>query len=230
MTRVESGEPQAGQEPRAEGSGRRRSRGGRGRDRDRAPRDGELNAAGESSPVAPDSAEATQHDDLLSPGQGHTLSGQPDATADHAGAMHEQHAAPMETAAQPPEGGEPEAEEPMGESESHAHRDAVTATAQAPAPAQPAAALASAPAPAASYALPMDSLVAVAESAGLQWVNSDADKIRSAQAAMAASPPEIRVPREIRKPEAVDEGPLVLVETKKDLSQIKLPFEQRAKP
>ena len=38
-----------------------------------------------------------------------------------------------------------------------------------------------------AYALPMDSLVAVAESAGLQWVNSDADKIQAAQAAMAAT-------------------------------------------
>lgn len=75
------------------------------------------------------------------------------------------------------------------------------------------------------YALPMDSLVAVAESAGLQWVNSDADKIRSAHDAMAAMPPEIRVPREIHRPEPADEGALVLVETKKDLSQFKLPFE-----
>ena len=39
----------------------------------------------------------------------------------------------------------------------------------------------------ASYALPLDSLVAVAESAGLQWVNSDAAKIQAAQAAMAAT-------------------------------------------
>ena len=78
---------------------------------------------------------------------------------------------------------------------------------------------------AAPYALPMDSLVAVAESAGLQWVNSDAAKIRSAQEAMASAPPEIRVAREIHRPAAVDEGALVLVETKKDLSQFKLPFE-----
>ena len=67
--------------------------------------------------------------------------------------------------------------------------------------------------------------MAVAESAGLQWVSSDAAKMRSAQEAMAAAPAEIRVPREIKKAERVDEGALVLVETKKDLSQIKLPFE-----
>ena len=78
----------------------------------------------------------------------------------------------------------------------------------------------------APYALPMDSLVAVAESAGLQWVNSDAAKIRSAQEAMASAPPAVRVAREIHRPEPADEGPLVLVETKKDLSQFKLPFER----
>ena len=80
-------------------------------------------------------------------------------------------------------------------------------------------------APATSYALPLDSLVAVAESAGLQWVNSDAAKIEAAQAAMAATAEPIRVPREIPPVAAVDDGPLVLVETKKDLSQVKLPFE-----
>ena len=78
---------------------------------------------------------------------------------------------------------------------------------------------------AADYVLPMDSLVAVAESAGLQWVNSDAEKIRAVQQAMAAMPPPVHRPREIRPVEVVDEGPLVLVETKKDLSQFKLPFE-----
>jgi len=75
------------------------------------------------------------------------------------------------------------------------------------------------------YALPLDSLVAVAESAGLQWVNSDASKIEAAQAAMAATAEPIHVPRDVPPVAAVDEGPLVLVETKKDLSQVKLPFE-----
>ncbi len=76
--------------------------------------------------------------------------------------------------------------------------------------------------------LPVDSLNAVADGAGLQWVNSDAEKIRAAQAAMAAMPAPIHVPREIRKVELADEGPLVLVETKKDLSQVRLPFENQA--
>jgi ribonuclease E len=38
----------------------------------------------------------------------------------------------------------------------------------------------------------------------------------------------VRVPREPRRQVLVDEGPLVLVETRKDLSQMKLPFEQQA--
>jgi ribonuclease E len=59
-------------------------------------------------------------------------------------------------------------------------------------------------------------------------VSSDADKIRAAQEAMAAVPAAIPVPREIRKVKSVDEGPLVLVETRKDLSQVRLPFETQA--
>jgi ribonuclease E len=80
-------------------------------------------------------------------------------------------------------------------------------------------------APAAPFVLPLDSLQAVAESAGLQWVNSDTDKIRAVQAAMASEPPPVHVPRERKPVVAADEGPLVLVETRKDLSQVKLPFE-----
>ena len=79
--------------------------------------------------------------------------------------------------------------------------------------------------PVAAYALPLDSLQAVAEAAGLQWVNSDTDKIRAVQAAMAAEPAPARVARERKPVAAADDGPLVLVETRKDLSQFKLPFD-----
>lgn len=78
------------------------------------------------------------------------------------------------------------------------------------------------------YHLPTDSLNELAASAGLQWVQSDADKISAVQAAMAAEPAPVRVPREPRRHVLVDDGPLVLVETRKDLSQLKLPFEQQA--
>jgi ribonuclease E len=56
------------------------------------------------------------------------------------------------------------------------------------------------------YVLPASDMQAVAQAAGLEWVGSDADKVRAVQAAMAAEP-------------------LVLVETRKDLSQVRLPFE-----
>ena len=56
-------------------------------------------------------------------------------------------------------------------------------------------------------------------------MNSDAEKIRAVQEAMAAEPPPAHVPREPKPPVRVDEGPLVLVETRKDLSQITLPFD-----
>ena len=61
--------------------------------------------------------------------------------------------------------------------------------------------------------------------AGLEWVHSDHDKMRAVQAAIAAEPAPPRVPRQPKPPVAIDDGPLVLVETKKDLSQIKLPFD-----
>ena len=113
-----------------------------------------------------------------------------------------------------------------------AEPQAYTPPIAAPKAAEPKVAAAQAPAePVAAptdYELPIDSLVAVADGAGLQWVNSDAEKIRAAQEAMAAMPAPIHVPREIRKVELADDGPLVLVETKKDLSQVRLPFENQA--
>ncbi|GAB4560981.1 MAG: hypothetical protein Tsb007_25050 [Rhizobacter sp.] len=89
----------------------------------------------------------------------------------------------------------------------------------------PAAVVVAAPARQAAFVLPTAQLESVAESAGLQWVNSDADKIRAVQEAMAREPKPVHVPREPKPVVAVDEGPLVLVETRKDLSQVKLPFE-----
>jgi ribonuclease E len=95
--------------------------------------------------------------------------------------------------------------------------------------------VAAAPAPAASaermpkvttYTLPTETLVDVAQSSGLQWVNSDADKIAAVQAAIAAEAKPIHVPRERPAPISIDAGPLVLVETKRDLRNMTLPFEQ----
>jgi ribonuclease E len=76
------------------------------------------------------------------------------------------------------------------------------------------------------YRLPIDQLNAVASAAGLEWVHSDGGKVRAAQDAIAAEPKPVHVPREPKPAVAVDDGPLILVETKKDLAQIKLPFDR----
>jgi ribonuclease E len=78
------------------------------------------------------------------------------------------------------------------------------------------------------FDLPTQELEQLADGAGLQWVQSDADKVRVVQQAIAAEPQPVHVPRE-RKPVVLpDDGPLVLVETRKDLSQFALPFERQA--
>jgi len=79
----------------------------------------------------------------------------------------------------------------------------------------------------APYALSMDELSRVAQDSGLEWINSDAAKVAQVQAAIAAEPQPIHVPREPRPVVLVDEGPLVLVETRKDLGSVTLPFEGR---
>ena len=77
------------------------------------------------------------------------------------------------------------------------------------------------------FQLPMDQLDAVARESGLEWVNSDAAKVAQVQAAIAAEPRPIHVPREPKPPVVLDEGPLILVETRKDLRDLTLPFEAR---
>ena len=81
-----------------------------------------------------------------------------------------------------------------------------------------------------TYSLSLDQLQTLAETSGLSWVNSDAAKIAAVQQAIAAEPKPVHVPRE--RPEAIqlDDGPLVLVETKRDLRNMTLPFEEKAAP
>jgi ribonuclease E len=76
----------------------------------------------------------------------------------------------------------------------------------------------------ASYKLPLDSLQQVAQNSGLVWVNSDSGKVAAVQAAIAAEPAALRVPRERPPAVVVNEGPLVLVETRKDLNSLQVPF------
>ncbi len=76
-----------------------------------------------------------------------------------------------------------------------------------------------------SYALPIEALDTLAAQSGLQWVNSDPQRVASVAAAIAAEPRPIHVPRERPAPVVLDEGPLVLVETRKDLRTLNLPFD-----
>ena len=80
------------------------------------------------------------------------------------------------------------------------------AASQAPAPAQVVAPPPPGPAPSPepapvveAFKLPLGELQAIAEGAGLQWVNSDADKIAAAQAAIAAEPAPAPLGREPRR-------------------------------
>ncbi len=75
-----------------------------------------------------------------------------------------------------------------------------------------------------AYTLPVDALERIALDRGLVWVNSDAEKIAAVQAAIAAEPKPVHVPRERPPAVVLDEGPLILVETRKDLRNLNLPF------
>ncbi len=99
----------------------------------------------------------------------------------------------------------------------------------APVAAEPAAApLAVSPEPVppapVTYTLPVQALQDLAQHAGLSWVNSDADKVAAVQAAIAAEPKPVHIPRERPPAVVIDEGALVLVETRKDLRSLELPF------
>ncbi|AVS84204.1 ribonuclease E/G, partial [Paracidovorax avenae] len=233
LTGSEAGGPAAdsasGEEPRRE----RRSRDRYGRDRrERAPREG---AEAESAPVD-ESTTAQAVQDVAGEGaaqeaprrsyfsQGGSASAPIAATVASEAAPHgEAPAEPAQALASVPEVAPAPA--------------VATAVAPAPAPA-PVTTPAPAPAPAAAAAvpglprvqafqLPVDELNRIAESSGLQWVNSDAEKIAAAQAVIAAEPRPVHVPRERPPAVVLDEGPLVLVETRRDLRDLKLPFEQQ---
>ena len=77
-----------------------------------------------------------------------------------------------------------------------------------------------------SFTLPIDALNQVAQGSGLSWVNSDSAKVASVQAAIAAEAKPIHVPRARAAVATIDTGPLVLVETKRDLRSLQLPFEE----
>lgn len=75
-----------------------------------------------------------------------------------------------------------------------------------------------------SFALPVSELEQVAQGSGLQWVATDASKIAAVQSAIAAESKPVHVPRERPPVVVIADEPLVLVETRRDLSDMKLPF------
>jgi ribonuclease E len=77
------------------------------------------------------------------------------------------------------------------------------------------------------FALPLAELARIAESSGLQWINSDAERVAQVRAAIEAEPKPIHVPRERPPAIVIDDGPLVLVETRRDLADMALPFERQ---
>ncbi|MDP2367694.1 Rne/Rng family ribonuclease [Rhodoferax sp.] len=99
-------------------------------------------------------------------------------------------------------------------------------TASAPAPGRSAANVAAAGMPRVqSFVLPSDELAQIAQTAGLNWVGSDASKIAAVQAAIAAEPKATHVPRQRPASVVIESQPLVMVETKRDLRELALPFE-----
>ncbi|RYX89151.1 MAG: Rne/Rng family ribonuclease [Comamonadaceae bacterium] len=241
------------QRPEQEGQGEerreRRSRDRYGRDRrerngePRQDRDGQAAQGGQAGDQA--ATQSVQQDNAAGsdePVQS-VFAARAQAPAQRSGQQDEQRTGQFQPAAPAPvaEGFAAPAERaPQAEPVQAAAPAPVPAPVQARAPAQaPVAAPAPAPAPAAAapaqralpavqaFSLPVSDLVQVAEGSGLQWVNSDAGKIAAVQAAIAAEPKPVHVPRERPPAVQIDEGSLVQVETKRDLRNMVLPFEQQ---
>ena len=79
-----------------------------------------------------------------------------------------------------------------------------------------------------SFELPLAELAQIAEGSGLHWVNSDADRIAQTLADIAAEPRPAHVPRPRPPAVVLEESSLVMVETRRDLGSMTLPFEQSA--
>ncbi|HYJ97051.1 MAG TPA: Rne/Rng family ribonuclease [Burkholderiaceae bacterium] len=189
-----------------DGRRRRRRRGGGGRRDEAAGFDGGNATGGESV-------------DLAVPAIGDEPTVAPTAESERAAPRREERAPPM------PSGAVAEERAPV----EVVHSDEASASNVASAvPAQPRAAAAAPPVP--RFELPLSDLQQLAVGAGLSWVNSDADKVSAVQQAIAAEPKPAHVPRERKVAALPDDGPLVLVETRKDLSQIALPFERQSPP
>ena len=81
-----------------------------------------------------------------------------------------------------------------------------------------------------AFTLPIVQLQQVAQTSGLEWINSNPERVALIKTAIAAEPRPVHVPRERPAPLVLNEGPLILVETKRDLSQLHMPFEESHNP
>jgi ribonuclease E len=224
---------ESSERPREPREGGRGNRGGRGRRNDRGPRQDEA-GAGEVQQAPLGFVESNAADVET-----------PNAAPEQAGENREprekrsrdrygRDRGPRQDRGERTEGNE---QQPMAQQEHTAPVEAPAALAATPtatvSPAAKAPAVAAAHAEVAgsmpkvsSYALPMDSLQQVASGSGLQWINTNAERVAAVQAAIAAEPKPVHVPRERPAPVVLDNRPLVLVETKRDLRNMTLPFEQ----
>jgi len=211
-----------------------RGRGGRGRRNERGPRQDEGNGV-------PAQDQQSQLGFADAEGQSVTVDGQVAPAGNENGEPREKRSRDRygrERGPRQDRGDRTDA--PAEQQAEHAASEQTSAPAAPAAPAAVAAAPLSAPvkasvAPAASgmpkvtgFELPLQSLQEVAQGSGLQWVNSNPERIAAVQAAIAAEPKPVHVPRERPAPVVLDNRPLVLVETKRDLRNMTLPFEQTA--
>jgi ribonuclease E len=233
------------EQPREPREGGRGNRGGRGRRSERGPRQEEANSASGDVQQPPSGSAEVNNTELASASPVLEATGenreprekrsrdrygrdrgprQDRSERTDSGAQSEHGATPVAALAQ----ATPEEASPANTVVATTTKVAAPEPTPVPVAATPVAAITSTGMPkvSSSYALPMEALQQVASGSGLQWINTDADRVAAVQAAIAAEPSLQHVPRERPAAVVLDNRPLVLVETKRDLRNMTLPFEQ----
>jgi ribonuclease E len=232
----------------AEGSGaeparrRRRRRGGRGRGQDAAQAEGlqgEETPSGSGDEELPEAAAEQAPEPVSEPAREPAVVGtqpepqaaapMPVASSDAAEPGFVMPAAqaelPLAPVAQVAPAMAAEAPRPVAVTQASLEPASAPEAPEAPAAQQPADASTTA-----AEALPVEQLRAIVETAGLQWVQSNPERVEQARRKARQAPAQRHAPRE-RKPRATqDEGPLVLVETRKALPRLDLPENEQPTP
>jgi ribonuclease E len=221
--------PAAAERPaRGERDGRRERGDGRRERGERRPRAPENHENGEQNPSAQSPDAGASHEPSRLAPHGSALQGESTAMGSHGADNDAQSAAPQGDDRRDRRSRDRYGRERRERNDNRPVEDHTSSVAQ---PAAPAGA---APSPTASrqampkigsYDLPLQDLNALAHQSGLEWVNSNAERVAQVQAAIAAEPRPVHVPRERPPVVVVDEGPLILVETRKDLRQMSMPFD-----